>query len=432
MARIEPFRAILYDTGKVGDVSDVLSPPYDVIGPHDRDVLYLRHPRNAVRLDFGRDEPGDDAENNRYTRSAALLHEWLQDGTLRRDDAPAVYVYEQRFRLGGETRTRRAFISLVRLEPYGQGSIYPHELTHSGPKRDRFSLLKATRTLFSQIFALYDDSDGQIAPIFETLRQFQAIFEFSEPNNGQSRIWRISDQQTIERLQVAMAGRSLYIADGHHRYETCLSYRDSLKESGLSVPGAEFTTMACVSMSDPGLAILPTHRCVRTPQDTPPHVFLERVSRLFELRPMPGLKALLEALGSTAGRGILGMFEPSSGFSSLELSPRAPSRPTSCPAYSQDWHDLDVSVLHCRLLRECAGFPEDGLFDTPAVLYSHSPEECVRRVAQGDYHAAFFVRPVTLDSMKRIVSQREKMPPKSTFFYPKLMSGLFLYEMTAG
>jgi uncharacterized protein (DUF1015 family) len=432
MAHIEPFRAVVYDTRKVGDISDVLSPPYDVIGPQEQDALYRRHPRNAVRLDYGKDEPGDSVQNNHYTRSFGFLKEWLRDGTLRKEDTPAIYLYDQCYTLRGESRTRRAFVSLVRLEPYGQGRIYPHELTHSGPKQDRLNLLKATRTLFSQVFALYEDQSGQIASILEHGLRLQAMFEFSEPQGGLSRVWRISDRETVERLQATMKTRALYIADGHHRYETCLNYGDFLRESGVSVPGAEFTAMACVSMSDPGLAILPTHRCVRLPEHTPLTVFRERLSRLFDRRPTPCLDALLEALDQATGRQVLGMFEPSTGFSVLELTSSTPLPPAAYTACSQDWHNLDVSVLHCRLLKECAGLPEDELFDTPAVRYSHSPEECVQRVTQGDCHAAFFVRPVTLSDMERIVSQREKMPPKSTFFYPKLMSGLFIYDMTLG
>lgn len=424
MAHIQPFKAILYDQTRLGDLTDVLAPPYDVISPADQEALYRRHPNNIVRIDFGKQGPTDTEADNRYTRARNSLDSWLREGVLKRDGRPSIYVYEQTFEIQGQTFTRRAFVSLVRLEPYGEGNIYPHELTHQGPKQDRLSLLNATGTVFSQIFALYDDH-GEAGQILSDPDGLEPLFEFSEPGRIGGRVTRIADPDRIRALQDAIHPRALYIADGHHRYETCLNYRLDLRAKGIEAPAGDFTAMACVSMADPGLVILPTHRAVRLPRQTDAQTFLRNTDSAFHRLPSEGLDTLLTTVCQSDRPGRIGMFEPSSGYSTLELKPGARRRPSLYRASSREWHDLDVSILHCALLHDCMRLPESDLFEKGPIYYSHSAEDCVEEVEAGRYDAAFFLRPVSLDSLRLIVGKGEKMPPKSTFFYPKLMSGVF-------
>jgi len=423
MAHIEPFRAILYDHARLDDLSDVLAPPYDVISPDDQDALYRRHPNNIIRIDFGKQEPDDDECRNRYTRAQEFLTSWLREGVLKRDARPSIYVYDQTFQTQGQTFTRRAFVSMVRLEPYGRGRIHPHELTHPGPKRDRLSLLDATGTVFSQIFAVYDDQ-GETREILADPDGLEPLFEFSETDGVRGHVHRISDEARIRALQDAIQPRDLYIADGHHRYETCLNYQSELRAQGVPSPAGDFTAMACVSMADPGLIILPTHRAVRLPSQTTLHTFIANADATFHRAPWEDLDSVITDLSRSDRPGLLGMFEPSSGYSTLELRPDSRRQATVYGACSAEWHDLDVSVLHCDLLRDCMGFPEHDLFGRGPVYYSHSPADCVEEVRSGRYDVSFFLRPVSLDSLRLIVGKGEKMPPKSTFFYPKLMSGL--------
>jgi len=419
----------MYSTEKVSNITQVITPPYDVINPAMQEGFYNSHPNNFVQIDFGKEYPDDNEDQNKYTRAAAFMGQWLEQGVLVEDAAPAIYVYDQTFNIEGREFTRRSFVSLVLAEPYESKSVLPHELTHAGPKLDRLKLTQATNSLFSQILALYDDRECQINQLLESTRANQALLEFEEPHGGTSRIFRITNADAIRFVQDFLRDRPLYIADGHHRYETSLKFSQLSSELKPELRAARYVTMSCVSMSDPGLVILPTHRSVKLPDGQTIEEFLVRLRARFNVLPLETLEDVLQSIGNQGEKTLIGMYSPSIGFSVLEIDFEKDG--TTDNHYSRAWNELDVSILHCRILRDCMLVPEEDLFSKGPIFYSHSHSECLAKVESGEYDVCFFAMNATLTDLRTIVQNGEKMPPKSTFFYPKLMSGLFTYRMTS-
>src|SRR3954452_5141638 len=265
MPDIRPFRGVRYDMTRVGALADVIAPPYDVIDASLQDRLYDASPYNIIRLELNREEAADSPESNRYTRAARFLKDWLRSGVLREDPHPAYYVYEQTFEVEGRTYTRKGFLARVRLEPFGQGRIFPHEQTLSGPKADRLALYTATGLNLSPVFGLYPDPEAEVLRAVEEGLKDRTPLEATDHLGVINRLWPVLDQEAHTAAQGRMASRAIFIADGHHRYETGLRYRDDRAAAGeLSGPDdpAHFCLMMLVVMSDPGLLILPTHRLV--------------------------------------------------------------------------------------------------------------------------------------------------------------------------
>src|SRR6516162_10160651 len=267
MADIQAFRAFRYDLGRVGALGEVVAPPYDVIDPALQDALYQRSPYNVIRLILNKEAPTDTENDNRYTRAAACLRDWQSDSILTQDSARSLYVYHQDFEVEGKRYTRRGFMARVRLEPFGQGRIYPHEETLSGPKADRLKLFRATGMNLSPVFGLYPDESNETASILDGAIKKSPPLQATDHLEVIHRFWPISDQRVVAQLTSLMGPKPIFIADGHHRYETGLQYleerRGSHDPQAIHADGAaNFILMTLVSMSDPGLVILPTHRLV--------------------------------------------------------------------------------------------------------------------------------------------------------------------------
>src|SRR5262245_57064301 len=265
MPAIVPFRALRYDLKHVGALSSVVCPPYDVIGAELQNRLYKLHPANFVRLELNRDEPGDGEANNRYMRAAKFLKNWRSEGVMYEEPQPAVYVYHQTFEDDGAKHTRRGFMIRCRLERFGEGKIYPHEETLSGPKQDRLLLTRACRANLSQIFGLFPDEANQVQDYLEAAVARETPVEGTDHLGVVHRMWTLTDPAAISQLMGMMGPKAMFIADGHHRYETACNYRDELAAAGKLTPDhpANFVLMTCVGMSDPGLLVLPTHRLFR-------------------------------------------------------------------------------------------------------------------------------------------------------------------------
>src|SRR5262245_53133021 len=265
MPDVRPFRGVRYDMTRVGAMSDVVAPPYDVIDPALQDRLYEASPHNVIRLELNRAEPGDSPESNRYTRAAKFLRDWRRGGVLREGGHAALYVYQQTFDVEGRTYTRKGFLARVRLEPFGQGKVYAHEQTLSGPKADRLALFQATQYNLSPIFGLYPDPAADVLHAAEAGLRDKTPLEATDHLGVLNRLWPVYDERAHTTVQGLMAEQPIFIADGHHRYETGLKFRDDLAAAGaLAGPDdpANFCMMMLVGMSDPGLLILPTHRLV--------------------------------------------------------------------------------------------------------------------------------------------------------------------------
>ncbi|MEM9354344.1 MAG: DUF1015 domain-containing protein [Planctomycetota bacterium] len=446
MPSISAFRGIRYDLGHVGSLSEVIAPPYDVIDGEFQDQLYDQNTHNCCRLILGKDEEGDDDAKNRYTRAAKFLKDWLQDGVLFAEGDPAIYVYHQEFEEAGQKFTRRGFMCRTRLERFGEGSIYPHEETHSGAKADRLKLWKACRANLSQIFGLYPDPENVAQELLEQATAGQAPLEATDHLGVVHRIWPVTDVAVITEVIAAMGGKPVYIADGHHRYETACNYRDEFaqEQGGELDPEhpANFVLMMCVSMNDPGMIVLPTHRLFRgMPEMTAPQL-IEKLGDAFTTEPAgegPDRAPLLwEEIEAEGDQGTLGLYTAADGLWTLARVTDAGRAKMAEAATdrSADWQGLGVSLLH-RLLA-------DTLLDQPnlpAPKYVRSIEEVVDGLKHGDdvgrdhtgqmasggrFELAAMVMPASLEHIRAISGHGERMPAKSTYFYPKLASGLVI------
>jgi uncharacterized protein (DUF1015 family) len=428
MPDIRPFRGIRYEMAQVGALSDVVAPPYDVIDSALQDRLYEASPFNIIRLELNREEPGDDAEHNRYSRAAQFLKDWRRQGVLREDEHPALYVYHQAFEVEGRTYTRKGFFARVRLEAFGRGTIYPHEQTLSGPKADRLALFRATQFNLSPVFGLYPDPEAEVLRTVEAGVRDRTPLEATDHLGVLNHLWPVSDQEAHTAVQGLMGSRPIFIADGHHRYETGLKFRDDLAAAGaLTGPDdpANFCLMMLVGMSDPGLLILPTHRLVSGFPGLTSEALAEQLSREFEVQAAgegpAGARAAWERIEAGGDQDTLGLGTVADGrwLTARLRSDAAMDRLAA--AHSPEWRALGVSILHELVLKALL-----GRLGTASCRYVHRLDEVLGDVAGYGCDLACLVPPAGMEHVEAIASNLEKMPPKSTYFYPKLVSGLVL------
>lgn len=431
MAEVQPLRGWRYDLGHVGSLADVVAPPYDVINPADQKALYELHPCNVVRLILNRDEPGDDSDTARYDRAAGFLRQWKADGILQQEHEDAFYVYHQEFEWEGQTYNRKGFLGRIRLEEFGKGQVYPHEQTMSGPKADRLKLTKACKTNLSPIFGLYpDDSAAGQSPLEEAIRS-ETPLEVTDDLGVKHRLWAVTDRETINQVREALSDKPIFIADGHHRYETAVNYRNHLKETGELTDDAHpanFVLMMFVGMSDPGLAILPTHRLVTGVPKMSSEELTAALSGHFDIEPTgtgpEAAKKTWEAMEADGGQGIFGFGTAADNNWVLARVRDASPMKELCPDQTDAWRELGVSLLHKFVLDHLVKQAFDGA--DPQCKYVHLMDEVNEGLTSGEYPLACLVAPAQIEHVREIASKFEKMPPKSTFFYPKLLSGLVL------
>lgn len=444
MPDIQAFRALRYDLGHVGSLSEVIAPPYDVIGPELQDELYKKHPANVIRLELNRDEPGDDEASNRYARAARFLKNWRSEGLLQLDSHPALYVYHQVFRQGEQTLTRRGFMCRVRLQRFGEGNIYPHEETHASAKADRLKLTLACKANLSQIFGLYPDAENKAQNLLEASVAGQTPHEAVDHLGVMHRLWPVTDVKTITDVSAVMGPQPIFIADGHHRYETACNYRDQLAAAGSLSPEhpANFVLMQCISMDDPGLVVLPTHRLFR---GVPAMTSAELVARLgdnFVCRSAgqgpPAGHAIWEEIEFEDKQAALAFYTAQDDrWTSATLAPAGSRKMAQLAAeHSADWQGLGVAVLHRLVMDDLL-----AAANLPKPMYVHSVDELVQGLVEGDavgrdatgqmgqggrFELAALVMPATVEHIQAISRHGERMPAKSTYFYPKLVSGLVI------
>ncbi len=426
MPDVRPFHGVRYDVAQVGSLSDQVAPPYDVIGPELQDRLYNASPYNVIRLELNREEAGDKG-GDRYARAARQLREWLRAGVLRSDDRTALYAYHQTFQVDGQTHTRRGFMARVRLEPIGRGKIYPHEQTLSGPKADRLALYHATGFNLSPIFGLYPDPDGMVQKAIDAARG-QAPLIATDHLGVENRLWVVTDPEVHTVISGMMSDKSIFIADGHHRYETGLKYAEEQTAKGETIGDddpSHFCMMMLVGMSDPGLLILPTHRLVSGFPGLGSRVLAERLASQFEVRSVghgaEGCQAAWDEIEQGGDQDLLGFGTVADG-QWLVARLRSDERMDQlAPEHSPDWRDLGVSVLHVLVLGDLLA----GL-GASTCRYVHSLAEVEADRAAAACDLVCLVPPARMDHVETIASRLETMPPKSTYFYPKLLTGLVL------
>ncbi len=430
MADIAPFCGIRYSLGKVHHLRNVVAPPYDVISPEEQDALYERHPANVVRLILGKQLPADDAADNRYTRAAAFLGEWLEQGVLIREKEPALYLYRMEYEdPDGAFRSLTTLFCRVRLERFGEGSILPHEATLSGPKADRLRLLQATRANLSPVFSLFSDP----AQTFENLSAEHTVRPpvdvVTDAAGVRHRLWVVSDPSFAAGVRALLEAQPLFIADGHHRYETALRYRDEVRAANGGQAGPwDWVLMALANLDSPAITVLPTHRVVRGIAPECLAGLEERARGFFAVEPAPDHEQLLAMMRAAldAGRHAFGWYLPGRGFSFLRLEHQDRADALLDPGRAPAWRQLDVSLLHGVVVDHLLGVPTEKAMQSGQIGYIKDPEECVRRVDSGEFQVALFLNPTPPQAVAQVARAGEKMPQKSTYFYPKLLSGLVL------
>ncbi len=436
MADIAPFRALRFDLGRVGDVARVLAPPYDVISDRERADLEARHDRNVVRLILPRGD-GDD----RYARARDLLAAWTADGTLRRDERPALYRYEQTFvwppapaggqgaAPGGRTWVRRGFITLLRLSPFSERVVLPHEHTLSGPKADRLKLMRAARAHFSQIFGLYRDAQGVVEEALSAVEGETPTLDATTADGCRHRMWPITDARVIAQVAAAMRGRQVMIADGHHRYETMIALRDELRPTDMP-PGAsaaDWGHFFLARAEDPGLLVLPTHRLVKGLPRFDADAFRRQAAGKFRVwqgreADPAAIEAGLRREGASGPvfalrtRGETTWLALRADADTSELGPRELQR-------------LDVTVLHGLVLGPLLGIDKEAVVKQSHLVYTHDAIEALERVETGAVQAAFLMNATRVDQVIDACEAGFVLPQKSTYFQPKLATGITLYEI---
>jgi uncharacterized protein (DUF1015 family) len=432
MADVRPFPAIRYATDE--DLAAVVTPPYDVISPTAQARYYERSPHNIIRLELGREESGDDELNNVYTRAAAIFAEWRLHGVLRQD-APALYLYAQRFAIEGREYQRTTLLARVRLEPWEASVILPHERTLSKPKEDRLRLMRATAANLSPLMALYDDPTGALGTLLAPFRTVPPDAAFTDQAGEGHQLWALRDAALMESVAAFFGERQLYIADGHHRYETCLAYRDeqaALRKEPLPADDAlNFTLMALSAIEDPGLVVLPTHRVLRDLTAAHLSALEERLPRHFAVRdlgwiaPADALAAL--ATESAAGRTAFVLVQPQH-MRLLVLSDAGRAAMADLGgeygATSAAWRTLDLAALHALVLDSALGITPEMVRAGQYITYTRDATEAVAAVGESRADAALLVAPTPPAAIRDVARAGDRMPQKSTYFYPKLITGL--------
>ncbi len=437
MAEIRPFRGLRYQISYIGELARVISPPYDIISSQEQSALYARSPYNVVRLEYGRERPTDSATDNRYTRAAANLRRWLAEGVLAYDQQPAFYVYDQAFRHQGTSYRRRCLLARVRLEEWAAGIVRPHENTTARPKEDRLNLLRATRANLSPVLALYRDPDQRIAQTVDEALTRKPPLALAEAADDSHTLWAIDDEGAQAELAALFQAQPVYIADGHHRYETALNYRNEQRAAALAWRGDEpenFVLIGLTAADDPGLLVLPIHRLVQFPSlDEEP---LQTLARYVSAERVDGATAEPEAalgrlLALMAERGrsaaAFGLCLPGDDRLFLLTVEDAVSLVQRlCPDCPAEWRNLDVAVLHFALLGMVLRVNPDPIEEGGCVTTIDDAREAWQAVRDGRYSAAFLLNPVPVAQVLAVADAGRRMPRKSTFFHPKLATGLVI------
>jgi len=438
MAHIIPFRGTLYDPATVGSIRDVVAPPYDIIDAAGQRALHDRHPQNIIRLELGIDQPGDNAANNRYTRAARTLHDWIASGALKRDAQPAIYYHTIDYAppssdARAPKKTLRGFLITTKLEPLDSGHIYPHENTRSAAKTDRLNLLKSCKANLSPIWLLYSDPQNAILGLLENaVKGKPAQIDFQDDSGCQQRLWTITDSLVHQQIVNQMQSKPLFIADGHHRYETALNYQRLRREqagSPASLQPYDGVLMLLSPLEDPGLTVLPTHRVTTTP--LPPYQKIKALlgdkfdlqEFTFSAETKPSVRAqFLEALrtkGRTAPTFGLAL-NGEDRYITLSLKPAHRPQMQASPRAK-----LDVSLLQQLVVTTLCPTQQEQ----EAILYTKDEHEALDWASDGTGTGAFLLNATKVSEVQAVATAGERMPHKSTYFYPKPLTGLVINVM---
>lgn len=436
MADVRPLHGVHYNQSLVGDLSAVICPPYDIISPQMQQELYHRSQYNFVRLEYNRELPQDTAADNKYTRSAAILEQWLRQGILQIDEAPAFYLHDHNFAYQGKKYRRRGIIARVRLEEWDRMVVRPHEGTMAEPRGDRLSLLWALQANTSSILALFQDRKQHISSLLAAGEKEKPLFRFSMADEERHEVWAITDAETINEICRSLAEQPLYIADGHHRYESALAYRREQAARAPAVSGDEgfnFVMMTLVDFADPGLLILPPHRLVRGVSKPVLDELPARLKLFFAMEKLPlnASDVWQKVDGFLAGESDevrLVLFGPGRESLFLLRLHNFDAASQMMPYFhSELYKKLNVSIVDHVILEELLGLTQDK--GGASLAYSYDKLDTVSKVLDQEFQLAFILSPVKPETIKAIADVDDRMPRKSTYFYPKLPSGLVFHRL---
>ncbi|PKM79926.1 MAG: DUF1015 domain-containing protein [Firmicutes bacterium HGW-Firmicutes-13] len=431
MAEIIPFRGIRFNLNIIDNLSELITPPYDVINEQNQKLFYEKNPYNIIRLEYGQTFAEDNEENNVYTRAASEFNRWIEEEILIRDKQPSLYLYELGFSLGGKEYVRKGFFACVKLEEFKKRVVLPHEETLSKPKEDRLKLLRTCKTNFSPIFGLYDDKNFIVEEIFKTV-QDKPDLNFRDEEGNTHKIWVVSESSTIERIKNLLKNLQIFIADGHHRYETALEFSREMKQKGFS--GYNFVLMGLVNLHNPGLIVLPTNRLVKNLKNFKLQNFLEKLGQDFNITEFPFnretrekvFQKLLELLKE---RGLnnhaYGLYGGNNCFYLITLKNKDAMDRINMP-HSKDWKNLDVSVLQVLIMEKHLDIGGIQREQETHLTYTREEIFALESVDSGSHQLAFFLNPTKVEEVTRVAGGGERMPQKSTFFHPKLVTGLVI------
>lgn len=424
MPKIRPFRALRYNRDIIRDISRVVAPPYDIIPPKLQNELYAKHPANVIRLILGKVKKTDNAKDNRYTRAAGILREWIDKGILIQDKKPAIYIYTQRYIYGGKTIDRFGFISRIGLDLGRKTKIKPHENTLLAPKLDRLSLTRATKCNLSPIFVLYEDKGRKVRSVLRSFisKNKPAIdVNFQDVNN---KVWVMDDPALIKKVEKVLGRSDVFIADGHHRYEVARMYAREIEKK--KVPASEkenskYTMAYFVESEEKSLTVLPAHRAVKDMGGLSKADAIKKLEKYFAIEKTGTLSKTMSRLKFLSGGHAFGMYTGGGDFYILRLRDVKYSD-DAIKDKPLDWKRLDVSILHLFIFQDILGISDSD----DNIDFFKSPADTVSAVRSGKFKIAFFLNPTKAWQVRRIAHIGERMPRKATYFYPKPVSGLVI------
>ncbi len=433
MANVKPFKGLRYDTEKVGSLTNVTTPPYDIISPEEQEN-YSKNEHSIIHLELGKTFDTDTENENRYTRANKALTEWMDEGVLKFEEKPAYYLYEEIFSLpDGSVKSLKGILSAVELVPFSEKIVLPHEETLSKAKADRFQLMDATHANFSPIYFLYMDEKKTVNKIIDEVSKTTPTETFKTDDGIIHNMWVISDTDTCEKIQAAFIDKQLFIADGHHRYETGLNFKARLEEK---IPDFDKThggnnIMAfAVEMDDPGLVVLPTHRMVKDLETFDKEDVLDKLSVNFNVTAYTSENVAKDAEKHLDANKDVPSFVFCTGKNEFYLLTLKNEDAMKCalPEKSDAYRGLDVSVLHTLILDAIFGIDTVNMANQKNLVYTKYADEAVDSVASGKAQCSFLLNATKVRQIKDVSLLNEKMPQKSTYFYPKLITGLVIHK----
>ncbi len=423
MAEVKPFRALRFDIKKAGKIDELVCPPYDIISEEERKAFIGKNDHNIIRLELPR---GDDP----YEEAKKTLERWMNDGILKQDKREGIYIYEEEFTAYGVRNKFKGCITRVKLEDFSKGIILPHEETLSKAKQDRFELMKATNCNFSQIYSLYMDEKHTVRNKLDELSAGKPEIELTDNDRVTHRLWVVTDEADIKAVCGEFDDKKLYIADGHHRYETALNYRSYCREKNIGDGGEDYVMMMLVDMQDKGLVVFPTHRIVRDLDNFDPIKSEDLCREYFEVEKKPSYASMEKDLRELydIGKKAYGFYCGGNGYTLLTFKDSDVLK-TLLPDMLEPVRELDVTILHSLILENLFGIDAENMANQKNLTYTKDLNDAIQSVRDGRAQCAFILNPTRVTEIRNVAAAGGKMPQKSTYFYPKLITGLVMNKL---